>query len=90
MVCHCNNVDFGSYDNTVGMKSPFDDWVSIDTCIATDIGRLWHNGVRTINSCCGHQKLEPSVIVSKDSYKKMDDLGYQSFINEFGAKIYYL
>jgi hypothetical protein len=79
--CHCKNVDFGSYDNQVSMKNPFgvrkDGWVCIDVCIASEIGYLWNQGIETFNSCCGHQKLEPSVIVSEDCIKKMYELGYK-------------
>lgn len=81
--CHCVSVAMGSHDNTVDMRAPFDlpnrddRWVCIDTCIATEIGRLWHQGVITLNSCCGHGKRPPSVIVAADSYDRMDALGYK-------------
>lgn len=86
--CHCEDVSFGSYDNQVIMTSPFpqydclgekkkNDSVSIDTCIATMIGWLWHQGVDTINSCCGHQKANPHVIVRDKSIKKMKELGFK-------------
>ncbi|KKL26046.1 hypothetical protein LCGC14_2399220 [marine sediment metagenome] len=88
--CHCINIDFGTYKNTVGMLAPFDlyNWVdekkdthtvTIDTCIATIIGYLWHQGVETTNSCCGHNKPKhkPCVIVTKDSINKMKKLGYK-------------
>lgn len=85
--CHCQDVDFGTYKNTVKMIAPFElktmfgdpksSTVVIDTCIATAIGYLWHQGVKTLNSCCGHKKITPSVIVDKGSINKMLELGYK-------------
>lgn len=75
--CHCVNVEFGSYDNQVVMRHPSGKLVCIDTCIATEIGWLWHQGINTINSCCGHRKIAPSVIVDEKDYDKMDNLGYK-------------
>jgi len=85
MKCRCANVEFGSYSNTLLMRLPFDlpemgkvigDPVCIDTCIAPDISVLWQEGVRTLNSCCGHQKLPPSVVVEGTSVRLMETLGY--------------
>jgi len=86
--CHCENVEFQSYDNVVSMKAPFpvpnhpDGWVCIDTCIATAIGYLWNQGVVTINSCCGHSKSKPTVVVEKGSIEKMKELGYGECTDE--------
>ena len=77
-ICHCENVDFGTYKNTVSMKTLSGKWVSIDTCIATEIGYLWHQGVETLNSCCGHKKIPPGVVVSTQSIEKMKKLGYKT------------
>lgn len=74
--CHCVNVAMGSYDNQVSMKTPDDKWVCIDTCIATAIGWLWHRDVVTLNSCCGHGNLDPTVIVSPLDVLKMERLGF--------------
>lgn len=78
--CHCVNVGFGTYKNTVSMMSPWDKkWICIDTCVATAIGFLWGHGVVTLNSCCGHGKFVPTVIVTPDSVQKMLDMGYQNY-----------
>jgi len=80
--CYCKNIDFGTYENTVSMKCPNikrkGGWVSIDNCLATVMAFLWKNGIETLNSCCGHQKLETTVIVSEKSIKKMKELGYKN------------
>lgn len=74
--CHCDDVKMGSYENQVilinGKKR-----VAIDTCIATAIGFLWHKGVNTLGSCCGHGKLKPTVVVDNKSAKIMKALRYK-------------
>ena len=89
-ICHCNNVDFGTYENQVVMRHPSGKLVGIDTCIATEIGWLWHKGVNTLNSCCGHKKLPATVIVHPDDYDKMDELGYKFDITPSGRREYFL
>jgi hypothetical protein len=89
VTCHCIDVALGTYKNTVSMMAPFtvknilgepkaSNWVCIDTCIATAIGYLWHNGIVTLNSCCGHGSHKPTVIVDEESVKKIKKLGYQN------------
>lgn len=41
--------------------------ISIDACIANVIGHLWHNGIITLGCCCGHDKLDPSIILEQSS-----------------------
>lgn len=88
--CHCENIEFGTYDNQVIMRHPGGKLVGIDTCIATEIGWLWHQGINTLNSCCGHKKLLPTVIVHSDDYEKMDNLGYKFDIAPSGCREYFL
>ena len=40
--------------------------VCVDKCIAHVIRHLWKNNVWTLNSCCGHNKLEPSVVFTQN------------------------
>ena len=88
--CHCENIKFGTYDNVVTMRHPSGKLVCIDTCIATEIGWLWHQGINTINSCCGHKKIPSTVIVDKKDYDKMDDLGYKFTMAPSGYREYFL
>lgn len=95
--CHCEDVEYQTYSNTVGMKAPFDlshrddGWVTIDTCIATEIGYLWNNGVITLGSCCGHQKTDANVVVHPESYKAMEEIGYSDYADApNGVRIYLL
>lgn len=76
-VCSCVGVEFQNYDAAVSMKTPQGRWVAIDVCIATEIGRLWMQGVVTLGSCCGHGQMAPTVVVAPESIPKMRELGYQ-------------
>lgn len=92
--CFCENIDFGTYKHTVGMKCPHikrnDGWVCIDICISQEIAELWYKGVKTLNSCCGHQKLLSSVIVAPESYGTMQTLGYSEGTAQSGLPEFYL
>ena len=50
--------------------------VYVDKCIVDEINYLISQGVKTINSCCGHKILKPSVLVKDESVDKMTKLGY--------------
>lgn len=76
LMCQCVDIDFGTYANTVSMKTPNAILVDIDTCIASEIGYLWHHGITTLGSCCGHNKLPPSVVVTKKDIPRMLSLSY--------------
>ena len=85
--CFCKKDNtFGEYKNTVEMHTPFTynlggrdkDTACIDGCIASDIAYLWYNGVKTLNSCCGHGKIPAGVIVADCSIEIMKSLGYKN------------
>lgn len=80
-MCKCQNISFGSYERTTSMKAPFiqrlDGWVCIDTCLVQEIAELWHLGVETIESCCGHNKNSGYIAVQKKFIQQMLDLGYR-------------
>jgi|GEM_PF-1947304 len=57
-------------DKQIVLKLP--DWcntersnrdVSVDKCIANVIKHLWKNKIVTLGSCCGHNKINPSIVV---------------------------
>jgi len=84
--CFCEDVDYQTYKHVVAMKAPFevswktgDNTVPIDVCIATEIAELWHKGVETINSCCGHNKSDSNVIVDEENLRKMKELAYKKY-----------
>ena len=49
------------------------DSVCVDACIAGCIEYLWGLGMPTLNSCCGHGKNMPSVVIP-ESYNPADYL----------------
>jgi hypothetical protein len=79
--CTCINIDFGTYERTVGMRCPLiernDGWVCIDICIARAIAEMWALGIKTLNSCCGHGKLKPTVIVAPEAVRMAWMHGYR-------------
>lgn len=84
--CFCHDVGFGEYSHQVVMRLPFDNVdmlgeakssdVCIDVCLASEIAELWHLGIMTTNSCCGHQKIRGTVIVAHEHEDRMRGLGY--------------
>ena len=51
--------------------------IFIDSCIVDDIKKLWEQGIKTVGSCCGHGKINPTVIIdTKEDEKQMIELGY--------------
>ncbi len=81
-MCNCKNVDVGSYDNQIQIDHPsllHPIWV--DACIADEVIFLLHYGVKTIGSCCGHNKTVPSIAVAPESVKRMEELGYKHHLN---------
>lgn len=49
------------------LTPPFPDTrddVPVDACIAGAIYGLWTEGVWTLGSCCGHNKVNPSVVLA--------------------------
>lgn len=71
--CHSYNADAGSVPNVI-LEVPeeilrFTDGrqtVCIDACIAETIANLWGLGLPTLNSCCGHNKSRPEIIIPEN------------------------
>lgn len=62
-MCDCENVGMGTYKNQVTIVTPQGKVVGIDRCIVDDVIELWALGYETIASCCGHNKVRPSIVV---------------------------
>ncbi|MEC2133456.1 hypothetical protein P9G84_31900 [Brevibacillus centrosporus] len=56
---------------------PFE--IEIDDCIADEIVWLNEQGVRTLNSCCGHLQGKPVALIDANhgSLRKAIELGYK-------------
>lgn len=81
-MCNCKNVDVGSFDNQIEIDHPsLLHPIMVDTCIAEEVIMLLHKGVKTVASCCGHNKTIPSIMVAPESVKRMEALGYRHVFN---------
>jgi len=76
--CDCKGDEIGTYTKTIPIVNPFTNKiVDIDKCIVSQILGLWHKGIVTIESCCGHNKLDGYIAVEKQFEKQMLDLGFE-------------
>ena len=81
-MCNCKNVDLGTFANQVEIHHPkLSHPVWVDVCIADEIINLLSNGVKTMASCCGHNKTIPSIMVAPESVKLMEAMGYKHHFN---------
>ena len=80
-MCDCKDIDFGDCSNMVIMR----DWngikFQVDKCIAEEVLWLRNMGVNTIASCCGHNKIQPTIAVDEKDIEKMKEFGYKEFFN---------
>lgn len=82
-MCNCKDIEIGSYDRQTSMKHPFETkrgnngWVCVDTCLVQEVAELWHLGIKTLESCCGHNKVDGYIAVENDDVEKMIELGYK-------------
>lgn len=77
MRCACVNVAMGSYANQDTLTLPWGGVAGIDRCIVPEVKALWALGVRTIESCCGHNVASGYIAVDEASRPKMEALGYR-------------
>lgn len=79
-MCNCIDIEMGSYSNQINVFPPFepDRLAGIDTCIYNEIIGLWEKGVKTDESCCGHNKVMPYISVKDESITLMRKLGYSN------------
>lgn len=90
-ICRCVDVEMGSHDAAICIDLPphmeaykqaridagLSPHITIDHCIVPYIHKLWSLDIKTMGSCCGHGKIDPSVCVADDDIEKMIDLGYK-------------
>lgn len=84
--CQCKNIDFGTYDNSVAMWTPWKysngkhKCATVDRCLANEIQSLWNLGIKTLECCCGHQKQRSYIAVYDESVRQMLELGYKQYL----------
>lgn len=71
-MCDClsTNWQIGEVENVVldaGEHFEFaqKELVCVDACIVEQITMLWANAIWTENSCCGHNRINPSVVIGE-------------------------
>lgn len=84
-MCDCIDIEIGSYDNQVELTPPpfthGTKTICVDSCLATEIIKLWEAGVMTTGCCCGHNKLPPYIGVIESDIPKMKQMGYEVQFN---------
>ncbi|WP_338630706.1 hypothetical protein [Clostridium baratii] len=81
-MCKCINIDFGDYSNMEIIEFE-GKRIQVDKCLVEEIRYLLSQGVVTVASCCGHNKLEGAIAVEMASIKKMEELGYERYHNPY-------
>lgn len=75
--CVCLNVNMGSYANQARATPPWGGRpVGIDRCVLDEIRALWNMGIRTVESCCGHNLTAGYIAVTPEHDSAMVELGY--------------
>lgn len=66
-----------SLDRARRLREGLSTSVVVDPCIVDAIQALWGQGIETLGSCCGHNKMRAWVAVHKKDYERMFELGYE-------------
>ena len=82
--CACVNVEMGSYDNQVELKTPgglgfSSETVCVDACCVDAVKYLWSHGIKTYGSCCGHGLIQGFINVG-DGFENVISLGFSKHI----------
>ena len=79
-MCNCKNVNFGTFgqpnQNRTAVMTCLGKMQEIDNCILDELKHLWEYHIITLASCCGHNKVNGSIIVDESSVEVMKQLGY--------------
>lgn len=81
--CTCTgSEDMGDYSRMVIFEHEGETY-QVDSCMENEIKWLLKQGVKTIESCCGHVKLKEHsyIMVALDSVELMKTLGYKKRVN---------
>lgn len=77
MGCTCENVAFGAYEACELVDLPWGGQAGIDRCVLPDVRDLWAGGIRTIESCCGHNRTAGYVAVRYEDMAAMLARGWK-------------
>lgn len=97
-MCKCVDVNMGTNQRKTTIRNIWYDYqlttkefIDIDTCLVQEIIELWECGIRTIECCCGHNKVDGyiAVVENPDTMDKMKLLGYVQYPHPELNAIYY-
>ena len=87
--CHCTGNEYsGDYSRMVIFEYEGKTY-QVDSCMVNEIKWLLKQGIKTIESCCGHhfviddKEVMGYILVSEDSVELMCRLGYKSTFIHF-------
>lgn len=60
--------------------------IQCDPCLVGELVSLWRVGIETVESCCGHNRVNGYISVRRKHVERMKDLGYQKCWN---AELFY-
>lgn len=66
-----------SLDRARRLREGLSTSIVVDPCIVDAVQALWVQGIETLGSCCGHNKMRAWVAVHKKDYERMFELGYE-------------
>ena len=79
-MCNCKNVNFGTYgqpnQNRSVVRTPQGRRQEIDNCILPELKTLWKASIKTVESCCGHNKQNGYIAVEDEFIEQMQAMGY--------------
>lgn len=89
--CACRDIGYGTYANAVDLEPPAAlgytrTPISVDACIAAEVQGLWALGIKTLASCCGHNRGEGVIAVLDKHDGAMTKLGYRRARGGWRAK----
>lgn len=81
-MCKCKKfVEFGDYSR-MSIIDTRNGRIQVDRCLAKEVQFLNDvHKIKTIQSCCGHNKVEGWIAVSQDNIEEMEQLGYEHYVN---------
>lgn len=72
----CTGAEFGTYTGCAAVTTPQGRLADIDACLVPEIVSLWAEGIRTLESCCGHGRISGYIAVPDEHIEQMRGLGY--------------
>lgn len=78
--CYSYNAGMGHSRNVIATypwdlgKDDGDNTICLDACIADTVQELWRRGMPTLNSCCGHNEENPSLVVNREDAERIKSI----------------